>query len=95
MAVALPGCGGHFTLVRRGFPSDKSVPLYYFKLVDSKLVADHSFHELADDAAARIEAVRLARSLRETRPELRGLHYSVWATTADGAGVCLIPLDAN
>jgi hypothetical protein len=71
------------------------VPRYCFKLVELRLVEDHGVHELADDAAARIEAVKLAHSLRETRPQLRGLHYSVWVTTEDGAGVCLIPLDAN
>ena len=70
-------------------------PLYYFKLVDPIRVADHGVHELADDAAARIDALKLARSLRETRPELIGMHYSVWVTSEDGAGVCLIPLDAN
>jgi hypothetical protein len=46
------------------------VPLYYFKLVDSIIVADHGVHELVDDDAARVEAIKLARSLRETRPQL-------------------------
>jgi hypothetical protein len=69
------------------------VPLYYFKLVDSIIVADHGVHELADDAAARVEAVRLAQSLRETRPQLRGAHCSISVTAEDGAGVCLVPLD--
>jgi hypothetical protein len=41
------------------------VPLYYFKLVDSIIVADHGVHELVDDAAARVEATKLARSLRD------------------------------
>jgi hypothetical protein len=52
-------------------------------------------HELLDDAAARVEAVKLARALRERHAELKGLHYSIWVTTQEGAGVCLIPLDAN
>jgi hypothetical protein len=69
------------------------VPLYYFKLVDSIIVADHGVHELADDDAARVEAIRPARSLRETRPQLRGSHCSISVTAEDGAGVCLVPLD--
>jgi hypothetical protein len=69
------------------------VPLYYFKLVDSIMVATHGVHELADDDAARLEAIELARSIREARPELRGLHYSVSVTAEDGAGVCVIALD--
>jgi len=52
-------------------------------------------HELSDDAAARVEAIKLARALRGTHPHLKGLHYSIWVTTEEGAGVCLIPLDAN
>ena len=48
------------------------MPLYYFKLVDSIMVADHGVHELADEAEARLEAIKLAQSLRETRPQLRG-----------------------
>jgi hypothetical protein len=70
-----------------------SVPLYYFKLVDSIIVADHGVHELVDDDAARVEAIKLARSLRETRPQLRGTHCSISVTAEDGAGVCLVALD--
>src|ERR1700719_3734812 len=70
----------------------RSVPLYYFKLVDSIIVADHGVHELVDDDAARVEAIRLARSLRETRPQLRGSHCSISGTAEDGAGFCLVPL---
>jgi hypothetical protein len=40
------------------------VPLYYFKLVDSIIVADHGVHELVDDAAARVEANWLAHFAR-------------------------------
>ena len=69
------------------------VPLYYFKLVDSIMVADHGIHELVDNAAARVEAIKLARSLRETRPQLRGSHYSISVTAEDGTGVCLVALD--
>ena len=69
------------------------MPLYYFKLVDSIIVADHGVHELDDDAAARAEAGKLAQSLRETRPQLRGTHCSISVTAEDGAGVCLVALD--
>ena len=69
------------------------MPLYYFKLVDSIIVAGHGVHELVDDAAARVEAIKLAHSLRKTRPHLRGSHYSIWVTAEDGTGVCLIALD--
>ena len=92
LAVAPPGCDGHFArfLERR---EANSVPLYYFKLVDSIIVADHGVHELVDDDAARVEAIKLARSLRQTRPQLRGSHCSISVTSEDGAGVCLVPLD--
>jgi Domain of unknown function (DUF6894) len=42
------------------------MPLYYFKLVDSRIVSDHGVHQLADEAAARKAAIELARSIRET-----------------------------
>ena len=71
------------------------MPLYYFKLVDSIIVAGHGVHELVDDAAARVEAIKLAHSLRKTRPHLRGSHYSISVTAEDGTGVCLIALDEN
>ena len=67
---------------------------YYFKLVDAHLVADYGVHDLADDTAAQIEAIKLARSIRESRPDLLGQDYSVSVTSEDGAGVCLIPLNS-
>lgn len=72
-----------------------AVPLFHFKLIDPSTVTDFGFRELPDDAAARTEATALARSVRETRPQLRGSRYSIWVTSDDGAGVCLIPLDAT
>lgn len=69
--------------------------LYCFKLVDSHFVSDYGAHELADDTAAQIEALILAESLRGSRPQLIGLHYSISVTNEDGAGVCVIPLDMN
>jgi hypothetical protein len=69
------------------------MPRYYFKLVDTSLVANHGVHELANPQEARSEAVRLAQSLRETRPQLLGKHYSISVTDEAGAGVCVIPLD--
>ncbi len=50
-------------------------------------------HELADAAQAQIEAIKL--SLREARPELKGRHYSISVTDENGAGICLMPLDAE
>lgn len=69
------------------------MPLYYFKIVDSRFVSDHGVHELPDETAAQIEAIKLARSVREARPELIGQHCSISVTREDGAGVCLIPID--
>ena len=63
------------------------MPLYYFKLVDSCLVSDYGVHELQDETAAQIEATRLARSVREARPELMGQHCSISVTREDGAGL--------
>jgi hypothetical protein len=60
------------------------MPLYYF--------SDYGIHELADDTVAQIEAVKLAQSLRETRPHLVGQHYSISVTNETGA--CVIPLDS-
>jgi uncharacterized protein DUF6894 len=71
----------------------KAKRAYDHKLVDSIIVADHGIHELDDDDAARVEAIKLARSLRETRPQLRGSHCSISVTAEDGAGVCLVALD--
>jgi hypothetical protein len=50
------------------------MPKYYFKLVDTTIVSDYGVHELPDETAAQIEALELARSLRESRPELLGRH---------------------
>jgi len=71
------------------------MPLYNFKLVDSHFVSDCGIHQLDDDAAAQIEALKLAQSLRGSRPQLIGLHYSISVTKEDGAGVCVIPLDVQ
>jgi len=68
--------------------------LYYFKLIDSRFVSDYGVHDLQDDeTAAQIEAIKLARSVREARPELIGEHCSISVTREDGAGICLIPID--
>jgi hypothetical protein len=69
------------------------MPKYYFKLVDSQIVSDYGTHELAGEAAAQIEALKLARSLRETRPELLGRHCSISVSDEDGALICLLPID--
>jgi hypothetical protein len=69
------------------------MPLYYFKLVDSHFVSDYGVHELGDETEAQIEAIKLARSVRQARPELTGQHCSISVTAEDGAGICLIPID--
>ena len=69
------------------------MPLYSFKLINTHLVSDFGVHDLPSEAEAQIEAIRLARSLRETRPELIGHHYSVSVINEDGAALCTIPLD--
>jgi hypothetical protein len=71
------------------------MPLYYFKLVDSRIVSDHGVHKLADEAAARKAAIELARSIRETRPDLVGQGCSVSVTDEYGAGICLVPVDGS
>jgi hypothetical protein len=72
---------------------NNGMPLYRFKLVDSHLVTDYGEHDLIDDTIAQIEAIKLSRSLRMERPELRGQHCSISVTDEYGAGVCVIPID--
>jgi hypothetical protein len=71
------------------------MPLYYFKLVDTRFVSDYGVHELEDEMVAQIEAIRLARSVREARPELIGQHCSISVTDETGAGVCIILLEID
>jgi hypothetical protein len=66
---------------------------YYFKLVDTDIVTDYGSHDLSDDTIAQIEATKLARSLRESRPELLGRHCSISVTDDDGAGICIVPIE--
>jgi len=42
------------------------MPLYYFKLIDSRFVSDYGVHDLQDGTAAQIEASKLARSVGES-----------------------------
>ncbi|MFK4720527.1 hypothetical protein ABIE89_001627 [Bradyrhizobium niftali] len=69
------------------------MPKFHFKLVDTRIVSDHGVHDLADETAAQIEAIKLARSLRETRPELAGRNCSISVVDEHGRGVCIIPVD--
>ncbi|WFU75042.1 MULTISPECIES: hypothetical protein [unclassified Bradyrhizobium] len=69
------------------------MPLFSFKLINSHFVSDFGVHDLPSEADAQIDAIRLARSLRETRPELVGLRYSIFVSDDDGRAVCTIPLD--
>jgi uncharacterized protein DUF6894 len=50
-------------------------------------------HELPAERAAQIEAIKLARSLMVSRPELAGMNCVISVTDESGAGVCVIPLD--
>jgi uncharacterized protein DUF6894 len=69
------------------------MPLFHFKLVDSHIVTDHGVHDLSDATSAQIEAIKLARSLRASRPELIGMNCSISVTDESGASVCAIPLE--
>jgi hypothetical protein len=69
------------------------MPRYYFKLIDGHLVANYGAHELDDITAAQIAAIRLARSIRDDRPELVGKGYLVSVTDELGADVCNIPIE--
>ena len=71
------------------------MPLFYFRLADSNFVSDYGAHDLPDETTAQIEAIKLAKSLRETRPHLLGKHYSISVTDQYGGGVCVIPLDGD
>jgi hypothetical protein len=75
------------------FANSASMPKYYFKVVDTTIVIDYGVHDLPDATAAQIEAIELARSLRESRADLLGRHCSVSVTDEDGGGVCIIPLE--
>jgi hypothetical protein len=69
------------------------MPRYHFKLVDGNIASDHGIHELDDETSAQIEALKLAHSLSETRPEFSGKSYVLLVTDECGAVVCAIPLD--
>jgi hypothetical protein len=69
------------------------MPLYHFKLIDGLIISDHGVHVFKDDTAAQIEALRLAQSVRETRPELLGKMCAISVTDEDGTLLCLIPIE--
>jgi uncharacterized protein DUF6894 len=71
------------------------MPRYYFRLADGHLVANYGVHELADDTAAQIAAVELARSIRAERPELVGQNYAVSFNDDLGAEVCVILIEID
>ncbi len=68
------------------------MPLYYFKLVDGRTVTDYGVSDLLDDTIAQVEAIKLARSVRVSQPELIGQHYSITVLSGEGA-ICIIPLE--
>jgi hypothetical protein len=53
------------------------------------MVSDFGTHDLSDDTVAQVEALKLAESLRETRPHLLGQNYFISVTNETGAGVCV------
>jgi hypothetical protein len=69
-----------------------AIPLYYFKLVDRHVVADCGTHDLEGDTVAQIEAIKLARSVREARADLVGRPLFYLCFGEGGPGVCIIPL---
>lgn len=71
------------------------MPLFTYKLIDAHFVSDFGAHHLPNETEAQIEAIKLARSLRETRPELVGKGYLIYVIGDDGAAICVIPLDAK
>jgi hypothetical protein len=66
-----------------------------FKLVDGNIVSDDGIHELDDETMAQIEALKLAHSLSETRPEFSGKNYVLLVTDERGEVVCAIPLEVD
>lgn len=71
------------------------MPLFTYKLIDAHFVAGFGAHDLPSKTEAQTEAIKLARSLRATRPELVGKGYSISVIDDDGVAVCVIPLDAD
>lgn len=71
------------------------MPLFTYKLIDAHFVSDFGAHDLPGETEAQIEAIKLVRSLRETRPELLGKGYSIYVINDDSAAICVIPLDAK
>lgn len=70
------------------------MPKFYFKLIDTHIVSDHGVHDLPDETVAQKEAVKLVRSLRETRAELLvGRHCSISVSDENGTDICIIPID--
>jgi hypothetical protein len=69
------------------------MPRYYFRLADGHVAANYGAHELANDTAAQIAGIELARSVREIRPELIGRGYSILVNDEQGTDICTIPLE--
>jgi hypothetical protein len=69
------------------------MPQFHFKLSDTSIVADLGVHDLPDETAAQIEAIKLAQSVRETMPEFVGRNCVVLVTTQEHRTICSIPID--
>ncbi|MGY4501075.1 hypothetical protein ACVWYH_005006 [Bradyrhizobium sp. GM24.11] len=63
-------------------------PKFHFKLIDTS-----GEHDLLDETVAQIEAIKLARSLRTSRPHLVGRDCSISVVDEMGKNVCRIPID--
>ncbi|TFV36436.1 DUF6894 family protein [Bradyrhizobium niftali] len=71
------------------------MPFFTYKIIDGHFVSDFGAHDLPSEIEAQIEAIKLACSLREGRPELLGKGYSILVIDDDGTAVCSIPLDVT
>jgi hypothetical protein len=69
------------------------MPRYHFDLVDHIVVEDQGGQLLADDVIASNVADRLAQSIYQVRPELRGKGYSILVTDNEGQQVHRVSID--
>ena len=68
------------------------MPLYYFKQVDTRIVPNHGVHNLPDEAAARLEAIKASALFARNSPEVDRAAL-LYLTDEHGAGICVVPVD--
>ena len=68
---------------------------YHFDLVDTNSVTDAGGALLIDDNQAWKVARDLAREVRERRPQLIGLGYTISVRAANGSEVFRVEIDAG